>query len=546
MMIYQNTWGNIMTIDSLYSEIDKNYFYIGRISQVYRDNSTAQVENLTLLSHRKIMAETITPSTINYMVVIDSIQGLFLGEVYQNKVLSSDNLHESINKGKTEMVFPEINIDIIGLMSQDAKRFTLPEFSTVGVTDKVYLANENVVSIYLNSMEISSDKEESLPSFATYLNRVTADVELKPSTLFSHHLLTVGATNSGKSTSALSILDKIVNKKKKVLIIDPTGEYRDAFTNKEVKKLTLGVDTSISPGKVTMQQWSMLFETNSNTQGAVLSEAIQSLRYQMKNGQNTPLIKNGQNMAIIQQMLSSISNTDTDYDISLLPQQIAAESVKESTRGSNYEYDTFKANINNYLVEKVTYQLGNTHFLTFFKCDGLMMDLLNEIDEFLHVSQTSLYIDTSALGATDGIGGMIIDLVCNFVIAQNDIEPFVFFIDEVHRYTKSQYSESEYHGGLTLVAREGRKKGVFLFLTTQNPQDVSPILLGQVGSLLIHRLMHNDEIRAIQNHLDDYAIRHVRKLNQGEAIFTSVNLLKSIFIHVNKSERRQYNETPIL
>ena len=97
-----------------------------------------------------------------------------------------------------------------------------------------------------------------------------------------------------------------------------------------------------------------------------------------------------------------------------------------------------------------------------------------------------------------------------------------------------------------MVAREGRKKGVFLFLTTQNPQDVSPVLLGQVGSLLIHRLMHNDEIRAIQNHLDDYAIRHVRKLNQGEAIFTSVNLLKNIFLHVNKSERRQYNETPLL
>lgn len=546
MTIYQSTWGNIMTIDSLYSEIDKNYFYIGRISQVFRDNSTAQVENLTLLSHRKIIAESITPSTINYMVIIDSIQGLFLGEVYQNKVLSGDNLHESINKGKTEMVFPEICIDIIGLMPQDAKKFVLPEFSTVGVTDKVYLANDNVVKIYLNSMEISNDKEESLPSFATYLNCMSADVELKPSTLFSHHLLTVGATNSGKSTSALSILDRIVSQKKKALIIDPTGEYRDSFSDQEVKKLTLGVDTAISPGKVTMQQWSMLFETNSNTQGAVLSEAIQSLRYQMKCGQAVPFAKVGQNMATVQQMLASVTNADTDYDISLLPQQIAAESVKEPTRGSNYEYDTFKANVNNYLVEKVTYQLGNTHFLTFFKRSGSMMDLLNEIDLFLHASQTSLYIDTSELGATDGIGGMIIDLVCNFVIAQNNIEPFVYFIDEVHRYTKSQYSESEYHSGLTLVAREGRKKGIFLFLTTQNPQDVSPVLLGQVGSLLIHRLMHNDEIRAIQNHLDDYAIRHVRKLNQGEAIFTSVNLLKNIFLHVNKSERRQYNETPLL
>lgn len=546
MTIYQSTWGNIMTIDSLYSEIDKNYFYIGRISQVFRDNSTAQVENLTLLSHRKIIAESITPSTINYMVIIDSIQGLFLGEVYQNKVLSGDNLHESINKGKTEMVFPEICIDIIGLMPQDAKKFVLPEFSTVGVTDKVYLANDNVVKIYLNSMEISNDKEESLPSFATYLNCMSADVELKPSTLFSHHLLTVGATNSGKSTSALSILDRIVSQKKKALIIDPTGEYRDSFSDQEVKKLTLGVDTAISPGKVTMQQWSMLFETNSNTQGAVLSEAIQSLRYQMKCGQAVPFAKVGQNMATVQQMLASVTNADTDYDISLLPQQIAAESVKEPTRGSNYEYDTFKANVNNYLVEKVTYQLGNTHFLTFFKRSGSMMDLLNEIDLFLHATQTSLYIDTSELGATDGIGGMIIDLVCNFVIAQNNIEPFVYFIDEVHRYTKSQYSESEYHSGLTLVAREGRKKGIFLFLTTQNPQDVSPVLLGQVGSLLIHRLMHNDEIRAIQNHLDDYAIRHVRKLNQGEAIFTSVNLLKNIFIHVNKSDRQQYNETPLL
>ncbi|MDD6005047.1 MAG: DUF87 domain-containing protein [Firmicutes bacterium] len=535
-----------MTIDSLYSDIDKNYFYIGRISQVYRDNSTAQVENLTLLSHRKLVAETVTPSTINYMVIIDSIQGLFLGEVYQNKVLSSDNLHESINKGKTEMVFPEISIDIIGLMPQDAKRFVLPEFSTVGVTDKVYLANDNVVKIYLNSMEISNDKEESLPSFATYLNGVSAEVELKPSTLFSHHLLTVGATNSGKSTSALSILDKVVSQKKKTLIIDPTGEYRDSFSNQEVKKLTLGVDTAISPGKVTMQQWSMLFETNSNTQGAVLSEAIQSLRYQMKCGQAVPFTKVGQNIAAVQQMLASVTNGDTDYDISLLPQQIAAESVKEPARGTNYEYDTFKANVNNYLIEKVTYQLGNTNFLTFFMRSGSMMDLLNEIDMFLHAPQTSLYIDTSELGAADGIGGMIIDLVCNFVIAQKNIEPFVFFIDEVHRYTKSQYSESEYHGGLTLVAREGRKKGIFLFLTTQNPQDVSPVLLGQVGSLLVHRLMHNDEIRAIQNHLDDYSIRHIRKLNQGEAIFTSVNLLKNIFIHVNKSDRQQYNETPLL
>ena len=54
-----------MTIDSLYNEMDKNNFYIGRISQVYRDNSVAQVENLSLLYHRKIYTELLIPNTIN-------------------------------------------------------------------------------------------------------------------------------------------------------------------------------------------------------------------------------------------------------------------------------------------------------------------------------------------------------------------------------------------------------------------------------------------------------------------------------------------------
>ena len=223
-----------MTIDALYEEIDKNNFYIGRISQVYRDNSIAQVENLSLLSHRKIIRESLLPSTINYLVIIDSVQGIFLGEVYQNKVASSDNLHESMNRGKVENVYPEISIDIIGLMSQFDKKFDLPEFLTVGVTDKVYLANEKVVKIYLKSMEISTGAENTLPSFATYLNKISEGVELKPSTLFNHHLMAVGATNSGKSTSSLAILDKVVTEKKKVLIIDPTGEYKDAFTTIKV------------------------------------------------------------------------------------------------------------------------------------------------------------------------------------------------------------------------------------------------------------------------------------------------------------------------
>ena len=148
--------------------------------------------------------------------------------------------------------------------------------------------------------------------------------------------------------------------------------------------------------------------------------------------------------------------------------------------------------------------------------------------------------------AAEGIGGMVVDLISNFVISQDNTCPFVFYIDEVHRYSKSRYSEKEFHGGLTLLAREGRRKGIFLYLTTQNPKDVSPVLFGQIGSMIIHRLMLNDDIRAVETHLDDFAIKHVRKLNQGEAILTSVNLLHNMFIQVRKSDRTQDNGTPLL
>ena len=89
----------------------------------------------------------------------------------------------------------------------------------------------------------------------------------------------------------------------------------------------------------------------------MLSEAIHSLRYQQKNVQTTYLKKDGENISQMQQQLASVTKADTDFDISLLPEQIAAESVSEPSRGANYVYDTFKANVNSYLVQKVTYQL---------------------------------------------------------------------------------------------------------------------------------------------------------------------------------------------
>lgn len=535
-------------IDSFYEVADKSNYYLGMISQVNRSYSTVQIENLSLFSYRKLRTDVLAPNTINYYVLIDSSNGLFFGEIFQTKVPNSDSVHEMLTNGLQEKIFPEISIDILGYIPLGEKYFKLNGTSTVGITDKVYIANEKVVELFVKSIEVNPDSEKQLSSFANLaFSSQEYPIKLQPKTLFNRHLMTVGTTNSGKSTSALSILDKLISDGIRTLIIDPTGEYSESFTGEEVDKYILGETAFLPLSQISMNQWSILFETNDGTQPAVLAEAIRSLRYQYKSNVDGVYKKVGRSVIDVEQELSTLSEEDKNFNIKFLSAQIAAETTKQDTRG-NFVADTFNFNVNQYLIQKVNYKLDNTSLDNFFSSSGdSLIDIIKSFSE--GATDKSLYLDVSEIGTTDGIGGMIVDLISNYLVNVNSkaIKPFVMFIDEVHRYTKGVNNEGfTFYTGLNSIAREGRKKGIFLFLTTQNPNDVDKVLLGQVGTMLIHRLTSPDELKAIQNHLSENQIGQIKKLNTGEAVLTSINLLKDLYIKVGKSNRVHYNETPSL
>lgn len=538
-------------IDSFYKVADKSNYYLGMISQVNRAYSTIQIENLSLFSYRKLRTDILAPNTINFYVLIDSSNGLFFGEIFQSKVSNSDSLHEMFTYGQQEKIFPEISIDILGYIPLGEQYFKLNGTNTVGITDKVYIANENAVEQFIKSIEVNPNKERQLSSFAKLaFSTQEYPIKLQPKTLFNRHLMTVGTTNSGKSTSALSILDKLVNDGIRALIIDPTGEYFDSFTDEEANKYILGQDTFVSVSALSMQQWSILFETNDGTQPAVLASAINSLRYQKKNKLSSVYVKIEQRVDEVTKNISSLSSSDKEFDIKLLSEQVSNEAIKRERRGksSYFIYDDFNFNSNQYLVQKIDYKLSNTSFLNFFNSNG--QGLLDVIDNWVTSdTRKSLYIDVSKIGTTDEIGGMIIDLITNHLINYNKdkINPFIIFVDEVHRYTKSNTNDGiSFYTGLNSIAREGRKKGIFLFLTTQNPNDVDKVLLGQIGTLLVHRLTAPNELKSIQNHLSENQVNQLRKLNTGEAVLTSINLLKDLYIQVEKCNRLHHNETPSL
>ena len=539
-----------MIIDDLYTKTNKNNFYLGIVTQVYKNNCVCQIENLSWLKSRRINMEYLIPNTINFHVIIDSSEGIFIGEVYQSKIQNTDSTHYALTHSEHEKVFPEVSIDIIGIMKNGEIKFQPVGFFNVGLTDKVYFANSEVNKKYLESMELDRKSKEycgsrmKLKPFAKVVNMSNQELNLYPETLFDRHLLAIGATNSGKSTSSLSIIDKLIKADKKVLVIDPTGEYSDSFSDDEVKKMVLGIDTILDPGKVSFSQWATLFETNDSSQPAVLADAIRSLRFQKKHGKDEVYKKSGKTIVQVLEDMESLLSSDLSFNLALLPLQITEEAVEVDRNMTKYQVGSFQFNNKQWLVQKVKYKLESASLIDFFSASDNKDDPLGILNQFMNDDIKSVYINASKIGIGEGIGSMIVDLVSNYIVnnKKKDDVAFVIFVDEVHRYSKDVQAGG-YQTGLTAIAREGRKKGIFLFLTTQNPKDIPDELLGQIGSLLVHRLTHKSELDSIRNYMSESSFKQVSRLNQGESILTSINLLEDLHLAMDECIRIHHKST---
>lgn len=538
-----------------YSDIDKSHFFLGRIIQVNRDYCVVQVENNSLLSHRLLANEVLDPKSINYNVVIENEKGLYLGEVFSNNLGLNDKAKKSVFSTNDDLATSCIYVNLIGLKANTDELFKLPGNSSVGISDKVYVANSAVDECYLRSIDFnnyeSNGKDDSnVITVGKYLASNKEDVELNVNSLFNRHLLVVGATNSGKSTSSLSILNALVKQGKKVLIIDPTGEYKDSFNIDEFKKVTLGEDCCIYTKDVSIAQFGKLFNVNSNSQGPALADAITSLRLLKKRNSTDDFYKKaGKTLDEVCNELAELDDDSTDFDLEKLPDQLVHESVSLNPKKGLYNIDNFRKNSNDYLIRKIKFWIKNKNLTKIFsspQSSSSATNLFDVINDFLVDKTSCLYIDASQLGLVSELGSVVIDLICYHILQKKEkFTPFVFFIDEVHRYTMNDENDLK-SNGLSMAAREGRKKGMFLFLTTQNPSDIPLDVMSQIGSILVHRLTSGDEIKAIENYLDKSSLALLKKLNQGEAILSSINIIKNLYLKINKSNLIHHNETPSL
>lgn len=132
-------------------------------------------------------------------------------------------------------------------------------------------------------------------------------------------------------------------------------------------------------------------------------------------------------------------------------------------------------------------------------------------------------------------------------------EPVVLFLDEAHQFLNKNINDEffEMHSlnAFDLIAKEARKYGLFLCLSTQMPRDIPIGTLSQMGTFIVHRLINDLDKKAIENAASS-ANRSVLSflpiLGAGEALLVGVDFPMPLLLKVDEPKRKPNSRTPKL
>ncbi|MBP2266273.1 DNA helicase HerA-like ATPase [Pseudarthrobacter sp. PvP004] len=114
-------------------------------------------------------------------------------------------------------------------------------------------------------------------------------------------------------------------------------------------------------------------------------------------------------------------------------------------------------------------------------------------------------------------------------------------IDEAHNILSLESSrESEAWRDYRLetfeeIVKEGRKFGVFLTLASQRPHDISPTIISQLHNYLLHRLVNNLDIQAVEKavaYLDRVSFESLPILPRGACVLAGVSTQVPVVVKI--------------
>ncbi|XID75483.1 ATP-binding protein [Alkanindiges sp. WGS2144] len=440
--------------------------------------------------------------------------------------------------------------------------------------DRVYAAPSILLALIpslLNSgVEDCGDDPDS--ALLIELGEVTGElgckIRVSPEKLFGRHCAILGSTGGGKSWTTAKIIEECAKfKNAKIIVIDATGEYRgldEGYTGHYHLCSPLSVHPSsvpilIPPTNFVESDFVALFEPSSKVQAPKFKEAIKSLRLVElvpslannkgylskinlpKKPYNDALKKDGN--------YKRVDNPGLSFNVDLLPLQIKEECCRNDSSEGWGKLDDFNFSACLTLLTRIYYVINAPSFKAVFNKEEKLDDFDTVFNSFfegnkkifrLCLSDVSYEFNAREI-ISNVIGRKLLELAREGKFKER---PLVVFVDEAHNFLGKKIGLEEHAAKLDafeLIAKEGRKYGLNICLTTQRPRDITEGVLSQMGTLIVHRLTNDKDREVVERacgELDRTATAFLPNLKQGEVALVGVDFPIPMSVQVDKPNAR--------
>ncbi len=543
-----------------------NYFlgYINEITPQYVKVHFPSSNLLDKFSHKGTF---FSGGNVGNFIVIEGEEFGFLARVIEiilpdsekksisEKAIQNDesNFHPS---GKAELLLS------FSVFEPHRTHKTVSKYPSIGA--KVYSCSDEQIEIYIKEFGRKQDDLENVYADLGKLTSNNANCFVSLNSLFGRHCAIVGTTGGGKSWTVAKLVEEVnLKTNNKVIVIDATGEYAALTKNNTV----VGVNAAFPFKYLSNSDFCFLFQEHSPNTVSALCEAIHSLKL-IKLGKISDGIKIGKVQDDINKIVRDNIHTfkNCDFDITNLAGQVANECVKGKFQsGKNiYEEDNFKLGYTSHLISRINLLLNND-----IVCSALGIsksatasvgDIIDVIENFLLPTNTEklLRIGFEKLSYDFAIRELIVDFISSYLLKKSrnldfTDNPIVLFIDEAHQFLNKRINAEDNTTfslqNIDLIAKEARKYGLFLCLATQMPRDIPIGTLSQMGTFIVHRLINDQDKRAIENaasSANKSALSFLPILGEGEALMVRVDFPMPLLIKINEPLIKPKSNTPRL
>lgn len=564
----------------------KHEYFLGYISQVFPQFVKIHFPSSVLLNGFTHLGKELNGGLVGNFIVIEGEKYGFLGRITELSLPENERLSLNEKAFQTSDFHPTGKVEILlsfDLYNPFEVRKGLSSHPNIGA--KVFVSSSDFVQKYMARFGLKKTDKQNPIKIGTLVSNPDTTVSVNIQSIFGRHCAIVGTTGGGKSYTVSKLTEALSQTNNKAILIDATGEYASKFENAEI--INIAKEGNIFHySQLTIEDIFFLLKPSPKVQVPKLMEAIRSLKMvKLNNNQNFTakdkvdksithtievkegvLIKAGKNKRPYQSFyfkeVSKIENGLLDFEFTNLTSQITEECTWDNpdTWGSKNDNDIswcigLLTTINN-IINTPEY---NSVFG--FKPIGNETNITNKIEEFISDKNTDkklLILNFEFVKYDFQVREILANAIGKLLLNKSRLDlfiknPLVLFVDEAHQFINKSVS-SEYFSNQSLnafdsIAKECRKKGLFLCISTQMPRDIPIGTLSQMGTFIVHRLINQFDKEAINNACSSAnrsTLDFLPILGEGEALLTGVDFPMPIILKMDMPLVEPNSQTPKL